>query len=57
MIAITIAAMLTLLYLVFSVIQIVYLFMGNMTLPSGYTYAKYAREGFFQLLAVSVLKN
>mgnify|MGYP002510255740 FL=1 len=55
MIAITIAAMLTLLYLVFSVIQIVYLFMGNMTLPSGYTYAKYAREGFFQLLAVSVL--
>lgn len=55
MIAITIAALLTLLYLVFSVIQIVYLFMGNMTLPSGYTYAEYAREGFFQLLAVSVL--
>lgn len=55
MIAITIATLLTLLYLVFSVIQIVYLFMGNMTLPSGYTYAEYAREGFFQLLAVSVL--
>lgn len=54
-IAITIATLLTLLYLVFSVIQIVYLFMGNMTLPSGYTYAEYAREGFFQLLAVSVL--
>lgn len=54
-IAITIAALLTLLYLVFSVIQIVYLFMGNMTLPSGYTYAEYAREGFFQLLAVSIL--
>lgn len=55
MIAITIATLLTLLYLVFSVIQIVYLFMGNMTLPSGYTYAEYAREGFFQLLAVSIL--
>lgn len=55
MIAITIATLLTLLYLVFSVIQIVYLFAGNMTLPSGYTYAEYAREGFFQLLAVSVL--
>ncbi len=54
-IAITIAALLTLVYLVFSVIQIVYLFVGNMTLPSGYTYAEYAREGFFQLLAVSVL--
>lgn len=54
-IAITIATMLTLVYLVFSVIQIVYLFVGNMTLPSGYTYAEYAREGFFQLLAVSIL--
>ncbi len=54
-IAITIATLLTLLYLVFSVIQIVYLFAGNMTLPAGYTYAEYAREGFFQLLAVSVL--
>lgn len=54
-IAITIASLLTLLYLVFSVIQIVYLFAGNMTLPSGYTYAEYAREGFFQLLAVSIL--
>lgn len=54
-IAITIAALLTLVYLVFSVIQIVYLFVGNMTLPSGYTYAEYAREGFFQLLAVSIL--
>lgn len=54
-IAITIATLLTLLYLVFSVIQIVYLFAGNMTLPSGYTYAEYAREGFFQLLAVSIL--
>lgn len=53
--AITIASLLTLLYLVFSVIQIVYLFMGKMTLPSGYTYAAYAREGFFQLLAVSIL--
>lgn len=55
LIAITIATLLTLLYLVFSIIQIVYLFAGNMTLPSGYTYAEYAREGFFQLLAVSVL--
>ncbi len=53
--AITINSMLTLVYLVFSVIQIVYLFMGKMQLPEGYTYAMYAREGFFQLLVVSAL--
>ena len=55
LVAITITAMLSLLYLFFSWIQIVYLFMGRMQLPEGYTYATYAREGFFQLLAVSVL--
>ena len=53
--AITVTGMLTVLYLVFSVIQIVYLFLGQMQLPTGYTYAEYAREGFFQLLAVSVM--
>ena len=55
LIAIPMALIMTMLYLVFSVIQIVYLFMGNMELPDGYTYAEYAREGFFQLLAVSIL--
>ena len=29
--------------------------MGKMELPEGYTYAMYAREGFFQLLVVSIL--
>lgn len=53
--AITVTGMLTALYLVFSVIQIMYLFIGNMKLPEGYTYAGYAREGFFQLLIVSAL--
>ena len=55
LVAITITAMLSLLYLFFSWIQIVYLFLGKLQLPEGYTYATYAREGFFQLLAVSVL--
>ena len=55
LIAIPVATILSLLYLVFSGIQIVYLFMGNMQLPAGYTYAEYAREGFFQLLAVSII--
>ena len=55
LLAITISSMLTLLYLVFSLVQIGGLFLGKMKLPSGYTYAEYAREGFFQLLAVSLL--
>ena len=53
--AITITSLLTIIYLFFSGIQIIYLFLGQMQLPEGYTYAEYAREGFFQLLAVSVL--
>ena len=53
--AITIMSLLSLLYLLFSVIQIFGLFLGKMQLPEGYTYAQYAREGFFQLLAVSIL--
>lgn len=52
LIAITFTSLLTVIYLIFSIIQILYLFMGNMELPSGYTYASYAREGFFQLLFV-----
>ncbi|MBQ4282803.1 MAG: DUF4173 domain-containing protein [Lachnospira sp.] len=53
--AITVNSMLTAVYLLFSGIQIVYLFMGQMKLPEGYTYAMYAREGFFQLLVVSAM--
>lgn len=54
-IAIVFSSLLCILYLFFSVIQILYLFIGNMKLPENYTYAGYAREGFFQLLAVSVI--
>ena len=53
--AITALSLVAITYLVFSGIQILYLFLKNMTLPEGYTYAEYAREGFFQLLAVSML--
>ena len=55
LIAIPVTGALSIMYLVFSGIQIVYLFMGKMQLPIGYTYAEYAREGFFQLLAVSII--
>ncbi|MBD5504222.1 MAG: DUF4173 domain-containing protein [Lachnospiraceae bacterium] len=54
-IAIIVTVALSVIYLLFSVIQILYLFIGNMQLPEGYTYSSYAREGFFQLLAVCIL--
>lgn len=53
--AITITGLLSVIYLLFSGIQILGLFLGKLQLPEGYTYAQYAREGFFQLLAVSIL--
>ncbi|MGN0394982.1 MAG: DUF4153 domain-containing protein [Coprococcus sp.] len=54
-IGITVTGILTLFYLLFSVIQILYLFINNMELPNGMSYAKYARHGFFQLLFVAIL--
>ncbi len=53
--AITVMSMLTMIYIVFSGIQIFGLFLGKLQLPEEYTYAQYAREGFFQLLAVSAI--
>lgn len=53
--AIIVTTALSMLYAVFSSIQILYLFIGKMKLPEGYTYSEYAREGFFQLLAVCIL--
>lgn len=54
-IAITVNAMLGVVYLIFSMIQILYLFMGRLSLPEGTTYAQYARQGFFQLLLVCII--
>jgi len=53
---ITILFLLNLVYAVFSVIQFTYLFGGkSFVLPSTYTYAEYARRGFFELVAVTVI--
>lgn len=52
--AITVTVPLALLYLVFSGVQIVCLFLGYINL-NNYTYAEYARQGFFQLLAVCII--
>ncbi len=52
--AITFLSMVTVIYLIFCVIQVVFLFTGGVLLPAGYTYAEYARQGFFQLLVVCI---
>ena len=53
-VAITFNSLIAVVYLLFSGIQFVYL-VGQMELPNGYTYAEYAHEGFYQLLAVTIL--
>ncbi len=43
-------------FLLFTLVQVAYLFTGGlMTLPEGMVYSQYAREGFFQLLFVTVI--
>jgi hypothetical protein len=54
-VAITFTSILTVVYLIFCMIQIMYLFIGGMEMPEGYTYAGYARQGYFQLLFVCLI--
>ena len=54
-IAVTVSVLVCAIYLVFSGVQIFGLFMGQMKLPQGYTYAEYARSGFFQLVFVCLI--
>lgn len=54
-IAITFTGIIGCVYLVFCLIQVMFLFTKTMSLPTGYTYAKYAHEGFYQLLAVCLI--
>lgn len=53
-IAITAGVMFDFIYIIFSVIQIFYLFIGKFDLPAGVSYAQYARKGFFTLLVVCI---
>ncbi len=53
-IAVTFLSMVTAIYLIFCIMQALFLFTGGMLLPKGYTYAEYARQGFFQLLFVCI---
>lgn len=52
---ITVLTLVGLLYLVFCLVQIVYLFCSMGRLPEGMNYYEYAHQGFFSLLAVCVL--
>lgn len=55
-IGITVSAILLLTYIIFCGIQMLYLFAGGIyVLPEEFTYAEYARQGFFELLAVTCL--
>ena len=53
--AITVTSVLAAVYLFFCGIQIAFLFLRQAGLPEGQSYASYARQGFFQLLAVCVI--
>ena len=53
----TVSVLVAVLYVIFCGIQIIYLFGGGGELPAGVTYAEYARQGFFQLLVVCILKS
>ncbi len=54
-IALTVLIIINSVYLIFSVIQVSYLYgAGSQLLPQGFTYAQYARRGFFELVAVTI---
>lgn len=55
LIGITFTGLISFVYLIFCYIQVIYLFGGLGTLPEGYTYASYARAGFFQLVFVCLI--
>ncbi|MED3563161.1 DUF4173 domain-containing protein, partial [Bacillus xiapuensis] len=52
-IAITVLVLMNVVYLLFAIVQFKYLFSG--TLKGDFTYAEYARKGFFELLFVSLI--
>lgn len=52
--AIAFSIPITIVYIIFILIQLIYL-LGHFELPKGMTYSKYAREGFYQLLAVAII--
>lgn len=54
-IAITAVTLLGIVYAVFCGIQLIYLFSNGSVLPVEFTFAEYARRGFFELLTVTII--
>ena len=55
-ILVTVMFVIDLVYLIFSIIQFSYLYGGGRhSLPATFTYAEYARRGFFELVAVTII--
>jgi|GEM_PF-809676 len=55
-ISVSFLSVLNVLFVVFCYIQLAFLFTGGInTLPPGVVYAEYAREGFFQLLFITII--
>ncbi len=52
---ITFSCMLTVIYVIYALVQIVCLFLRMGSLPDDMTYSQYAHEGFWQLLFVSMI--
>ncbi|HBV95584.1 MAG: hypothetical protein JL50_09845 [Peptococcaceae bacterium BICA1-7] len=53
---ITVLVVLNIVYTLFSLIQFSYLYGGqDNSLPASFTYAQYARKGFFELVAVTII--
>lgn len=53
----TVLVLLNMLYLVFAYVQIRFLFGSDTIVIEGYDFAKYAREGFFELVTLSILNT
>lgn len=53
-VVITILMMVNILYVIFTKIQVGYLY-GGKNLPRGFTYSEYARSGFFQLVFIVLI--
>ena len=53
--AITFTGLILIVYFIFIGIQAAFLIAGNGILPEGTTYAEYVHQGFYQLLAVSII--
>jgi hypothetical protein len=51
----TVFIIINLVYLLFTVVQFSYLYGGITALPNGFTYAEYARRGFFELILVTII--